>query len=456
MRLSLYLVILVFSLHIDTVRLPAAVSFSLSDSNPNSPSFRRRFMASHGVNEAIEPKLTVKDRPLQKAIIPLIKTDPRRAIQLIEADLKPDSNPAFLNILGNLYYQLNDYQNAERYLQKALGEFPSLRRSWRTLALSYVQRDLMDLAIEPLLKVIKLGGGDAQSYGLLAYSYLNTQKYESALAAYRMARMFDPESFDFRRGQAICLLKTEQLRSAIALFDELIVEKPEEPSFWLAQANAFLTMQQPDKAIANLQMVADSGNSTWESLTMLGDLYLNHNVPKLAMESYSLAFHQHPPRKPSQVVRPLNYLVNRKLYKEAREFYQLIAPKITAELDPESQRRVNIAKARIEMSIGDPEKALNILTHTVEENPLDGATLMLLGDYYRDTGQFEESEYFFERATSVREFAVDAFVALGQLEVDRGNLKAALLPLRKAEELETRPSLQRYVESIERALRLRQ
>ena len=55
----------------------------------------------------------------------------------------------------------------------------------------YIQRTDYQAAIEPFLKVIELGGSDAQSYGLLAYAYLNQEKYESSLSAYRMARMFD-------------------------------------------------------------------------------------------------------------------------------------------------------------------------------------------------------------------------------------------------------------------------
>ena len=431
-----------------------AATFSLSDSDPDSPGFRRRFLASHGVNEAIEPKLTVADRPLQEAIMPWIRTDPRKAIQLIEADLKPDTNPAFLNILGNLYYQISDYPNAERYMRQALEKFPTLRRSWRTLALCLVQREMLDEAIAPLLKVIELGGGDAQSYGLLAYAYLNAEKYESALSAYRMARMYDPDSFDFRRGQAMCLLQTEQLRSAIALFDELIMEKPDESSFWMAQANAFLTVKQSDQAIANLQMLADSGQSTWSSSMMLGDLYLNQDVPNLALDTYLQAFRQHPPEEELLAVRPLTYLVRRKLYPEAQTYYQTVESFVSGRLDSDSQREWNVSLARIEMSIGDAERALEILTKAVEEDPLDGASLILLGEYHLEAKDYQRSEYYFERATSVREVAAEAYIALGRLQVDQGNLSASLPPLRKAKQLQPTSSLQKYIESIERALDL--
>ncbi|MDA7627790.1 tetratricopeptide repeat protein [Verrucomicrobia bacterium] len=446
----LYILALIATLH--SILLASGAAFPLADSDPDSPAFRRRFLASHGVNEAIEPKLTVKDRPLQEAIMPLIRTNPQKAIELIEEELTPDTNPAFLNILGNLYYQTSDYPNTEIYMLRALEKFPSLRRSWRTLALSYVQRGMMDQAIGPLIKVIELGGGDAQSYGLLAYAHLNEAHYESALSAYRMARMFDPNSFDFKRGQAMCLIKTEQLRSAIALFDELIVEKPNESTFWMAQANAFLSSEQTGKAIANLQMLSDAGTSTWESQRMLGDLYLNEDLSKLALDSYALGYRKHPPVATSQAVQPLIYLVGRRCFEEAQTFFQLIQSDIQGKLGLELQRQVNTALARIEMRLGDPEKAYAILTASVEEDPLDGNSLMLLGEYHFETQDYEESEYYFERATALRSFEADAYIFLGRLQVKQGNLKAALIPLREAQKVENTPNLQRYIESIESAL----
>ena len=99
-----YILVLIVTVH--SILLASGASFPLTDSDPDSAAFRRRFLASHGVNEAIEPKLTVKDRPLQEAIMPLIRTNPQKAIELIETELTPDTNPAFLNILGNLYFRL--------------------------------------------------------------------------------------------------------------------------------------------------------------------------------------------------------------------------------------------------------------------------------------------------------------------------------------------------------------
>lgn len=426
--------------------------FALSDSDPDSPEFRRRFLASYGVNEAIEPKLSVEDRPLQEAILPLLRDNPREAIRLIEASLTSETNPAFLSILGNLYYQVDDFAASERYLRQTLEKFPALRRAWRTLALTYVQRDQYAPAIPPLLKVIELGGGDAQSYGLLAYCYLSQEKYESALAAYRMARMFKPDSLDFRRGQATCLLMTEQHRAAIALYDELLLEHPGEAKFWLAQANSFLALEQFDRAIANLEIVTESGQGDWANLSLLGDLYLNQDVPSLALAAYGKAVREHAPAEWRAALRPLKYLLGRRLYEEARDYLALVRQHVAGKPDPIAGREMRVAEARIEIEIGDAEKALPLLRQVIAEDPLDGLSLLLLGEYHQRKENFAEAEYHFERATSVADHKVDAYIALGRLAVARGSLGEALVPLRKAQALRSSPNVQRYIESIERAL----
>lgn len=431
---------------------PAATLFALKDSDPNSPEYRRRFLANHGVNEAIEPKLTQKDRPLQEAILPHLESSPQTAIDLIERAITPEMNPAFFTILGNLYYQVNNFEAAERYLKQSIDKFPTLRRSWRTLALTQVQRSLFRDAIAPLLQVIKLGGGDDQSYGLLAYCYLSTEKYDSALAAYRLARMFKPESLDFRRGQAQCLLQTEQHHAAIALFDELLDQHPSEKDFWLAQANSFLALDRPLEAIANLEIVADSGQADWSSLMLLGDLHLNQNLPQIAFKAYRRAVSDTIPGDWSQLLRPLRHFRDRGMFHEAREYLDLIRERAGGKLDDENTRRLQVGEAHIEMEIGDSEKAYRILKQALAEDPLDGSSLLLVGEYHKRKSEFEQAEFHFERAVSLDSFRVRALIALGRLEVARGRLPAALSPLRRAQQLEPSPNLERYLESIRRAI----
>ena len=124
-----------------------------------------------------------KDQSLYQKVLPLLSSAPRDAIAIVQREVNPNSNAAFDFLVGNLFYQLRDFGQAERAMKEAVRKFPSFRRAYRILALIYVQRDELKRAIEPLLRVIELGGGDGQAYGLLGYAYLVGEKYESGLAA---------------------------------------------------------------------------------------------------------------------------------------------------------------------------------------------------------------------------------------------------------------------------------
>jgi len=428
--------------------------FGLTDSGLDTEEFKRRFLGSYGINEALEPKLTQADRPLYESIAPHLRSNPRQAIQIAEAGLTSDSNPAFHFLLGNLNYQVEDYANCERHLRAAIEKFPSFRRAHRTLALAHIQREQYDKAVAPLLRVIKLGGGDDQSYGLLAYSYLTLEKYESALSAYRMARMFKPDSPDFKRGQAHCLAMTHQHQPAIALFDELIAERPGERDFWLQQANAFLETGQLKKAIANLEIVADAGKADWASLTLLADLHLDQDTHTLAVSRYRSALSAHPPDDAASAVRPLTYLVERDLHFEARDYLKLLREKIGDRIaagSPEA-KAISVAEAQIEMEIGDGAKGLSILESALKTDPLNGQILLLVGEYHLQEEDYEQAELHLNRALSDPDNQVEARVALGRLAVEQRQFSEAIAHLQKAQELRQDSNVERYIAAIKRAL----
>ena len=428
--------------------------FALSDSSLNTDEAKRRFLATHGVNEAIEPKLTQEDRPLYESIAPHLRTAPAEAIRIATAGMTDDSNPAFHFLLGNLHYQVEDYANCEKSLRVAIQKFPSFRRAHRTLALAHIQRNQYAPAVEPLLETIKLGGGDDQSYGLLAYSYLTLEKYESALSAYRMARMFKPDSPDFKRGQAHCLLMTQQHKAAIAMFDELIAESPDEREFWLLQANAYLGIDRKKQAIANLEIIADAAQADFASLTLLADLHLDQDNHVLALKRYRQALSEFPPTDPEPALRPLDYLIQRRLYEDARNYLELLRQKLGDELmkDPRSTRRIATHEAQIELEIGDADKGAAILREALKSVPLDGRSLLLLGEYHLREKEYEKAGLQFDRALSAPETKVEALIAQGRLAVEQGLLSEAIPSLRNAQALRPSPEVERYIAAIRRAL----
>ncbi|MFP4156963.1 MAG: tetratricopeptide repeat protein [Opitutales bacterium] len=435
-----------------TVAAASAQPFELIDSGAAAPDFREQFLASYGVNPAIEPELRQEDRPLFERIEPDLRSNPRDAIRIAAAEIDEETNPAFHFLLGNLYYQTDQLNRSERALKQAVSKFPSFRRAYRTLGLIYIQSERFEEAIGAWLKVITLGGGDAQSYGLLAYAYLTQEKYRSALSAYEKARMFKPESTDFRRGQAQCLLQTGQLKQAAALFDELIAEDPAVTDYWLLQANAYLGLERYGDAMANLEILAGRGQTTRQSDILLGDLYLRDENHQLAVKAYQAALRRHGVAEIAEALRPLDYLVNRGLYDEAEAYLETLRTVLPTELDPDVRARLTVAEAGILLEQGEAAAVVDRLQPLVEAQPLAADALLLLGEAHQRLEAYEEAEFVLQRVRSIPGEKVEGLVALGRLEVQRGDFEAALEHLRAARELApARPGLARYIESVEKA-----
>jgi len=425
-----------------------ASAFPLTDSNPDSPAFRKRFMASYGVNADIEPTLSQKDRPLYESIAPHLENDPRYAIQQVEQQITRDSNAAFDFLLGNLYYSIEDFAAAKRHLQNAVKKFPTFRRAYRTLALIEVQQSRFTASVPLWRKVITLGGGDAQSYGLLAYAYLLEEKYASAATAYDMARMFAPDSHDYKRGKAQCLFMTENYTAAIALFDELISESPDQQDYWMFQANAFIAQERYNQAIANLEIAHELGTPTWESLILLGDLYLSQNTYPLAIAAYQKALNAHPTTPPDKALLPLQSLLKLKHYAEAKAYVQTLDQTLQSELTPEQQIEYSLMQAEIELGLGAAESARVRLTDILNREPLNGHALVLLGNLEKNQGNFAKAELHLERATHLAAVQVQAWESLGQLAIKRRDFKQAIQSFEQAYKLKPSPQLKDYIEKL--------
>lgn len=430
----------------------AAQPFALSDSSPNSAEARERFLASYGVNAAIEPSLTQKDRPLFERIEPFLQNNPRGAIREVEAALNAETSPAFYFLLGNLYYQVGEYGQAEQNLRAAIQRFPSFRRAWRTLGLIAIQRGRYGDSIEPFLNVIKLGGGDAQSYGLLAYSYLSERKFQAALSAYEMARMFEPDSIDFRRGQAQALLAMNRANEAAALFDELLQAFPREETYWLAQANAYLQLERFDEAIANIEVVRSFRPVEPSTLFLLGNLHLQNDNHRLALDAYQAALSSGQAPLLEQALPPLEYLTSRGLLTEAEAYFERLKSRLPEDLTAGQARRIALADAVLQLGRGNIQAAETRLLQITRDDPLNATALLELVRLYTQAADYEKAELYGERALGLPEHKAAALVELARMEVQRRNLDRALEYVRAANEISPSAQHLRYIETLENAL----
>ena len=431
------------------IRLQA---WDLVDTHPDSPEFKQRFLGTYGINSAIEPTLKAQDRPLYASIQPHLESQPELAIELAKKGLTETSSPAFDFLIGSLYYTLQLYPEAREYLLQALKKFPDFRRAHRNLALLYVQDAQYPQAIRHMLRVVELGGGDGMSYSLLGYAYLMQEKYQSALSAYQMARIFLPDSRDVRKGEAECLLATQAYGPAIALFDELLMESPTEQDLWLFQAKVYAAQGQLLDAIANLEIAHTIAEPTARSLSLLGDFYFQHEVLTPALKNYQQAIQRDPLMRPEQALKPLRNLIHRSHYAPAAAYLTSLDTHLKSDLSPHHLRAKDVLQARLFIESEQVDAGLALLESVLKTDPLDGDALLLRARIELDRTDYEAAQFYFERVAFIQKFQVEGLIGLARTAVAQERYQAAIQHLQKSQMLQKRADVARFMQSIERVL----
>ena len=418
------------------------------------PTFQKQFVGTYGISAELEPRVTPEEVALLERIRPLMGTDPSKAGQILEREMKPDSSAMLDFNLGSIYFQQDQTDKALLRYRRAVKKFPSFRRAFRNLGMIYARLAKYDDAIASFTRMIELGGGDAYSYGLLAFAYAAKDDYLAAEAAYRNALLLQPDNTEWRLGLVRCVFKQQKFEDAVSLLDVLIQRHPEKSEFWLLQANAFLGLKQPLKAAVNLECLDRMHKATPDNLVLLGDLYLTEDLADLSAQAYGLALSGEPPLPAARAIRCAQQLAGKGAFAQARFVNARLRAARQDALEPADRAQLAKLDARIAMAQGeDGPDLVRALEETLKLNPLDGDALLLMAQYYTRKTETERAILHYERAAEIPDFEVQARTRHGQLLVSLGRFNDALPLLRRAQEIKPREDIARYIEQVERVAR---
>ncbi|HAV13447.1 MAG TPA: hypothetical protein DCX06_08175 [Opitutae bacterium] len=419
----------------------------------NDPEFVNSFTASYGVLSGYEPEISDPEKEVLRGLLQTIKSNPRAAINALEPQIRPNTSAAFEFILANLYFQQGNLDKAAQYYRNCVRKYPNFRRAHKNLGLVLVQAGKIQEARPAISKALELGDVDGRSYGLLGYSYLTDQLYYPAEVAYRQAILMQPQVRDWKLGLARCLVETQDYQGAIALFDTLIKEAPDNTDFWLLQANAYIGMDDTMAASKNLEVVRRMGAAQVASLTMLGDIYMNNNFPGLALSAYLDALEKSANQNSSALMRAAKLLTQTGNHDEASQLITQMRSQFSSNLSDDADLDLLTLEAKIARSKGDNEKALASLTQIVERDALNGEALIELADYYTSQGDMERAVNRYEQAQLIGKYERQALIAHSQALIRTKEYGEALVLLKRALDLKADKYLSDYVERIERVAR---
>jgi len=459
------------------------------------PAFVEAFLGSYGFNTAVEPKPTLEEGLfLREELQPLLsrtveakkrnedaiektddqfKRDRAEAIELLRKRLKgeiedqpkrrkkdrvPAQASALLNfILGNLYLENDDVTNAIVQYDAAVVKLPTFLRAPKNLGLVLVQQNQFGRAIEHLSKTIQLGGGDSLTYGWLGNCHSMEENYLSAELAYKNALLIEANPDSRKRwklGLVKALIELKNLRQAEALLDELIDVHPEDATLWSLQAGIYLQDDQPLKAALNFEMMRKLGQASVDNLMLLGDIYqLRLESIDLALPVYLEAVEKQPGQNVGRVLKAVDLLIRQGAWKEAVTMFAKIKDVSAAGMNEGERQTFAKLESKVLWNDGEQTKAIAALESLVKADPIDGDVQLLLADYYSKSGQTEKAIYRLELTSRISGFEADAFVKHAQLLVQEQKYTEAVDLLRRAQKLNPREHVQRFLDKVELAAR---
>ncbi len=428
----------------------ASTSLDLWD----DPVFQRRFMGSYGMKSEVEPDVTSVEKEQMEEVMVLMsgEQDMDRARVKLHGLAKPSASAVFDFTLANIYFQQDDYEAATNWFVSAIGKFPSFQRAHKNLGLVYVRMGKHKKAAGPLTKAIEFGANDGLTFGLLGFANLSAGRHTAAEGAYRQAIMLQPETLDWRLGLARTLFRQERHAEAATLCSELIDLHPDRAEYWMLQANAYLGLGKPMKAAENYEYLDLSGNSTSRSLTLLGDIYVNQKLMDLAAHAYIRAMERgNEQADPSGFIRNAEVLVARGAYEEGEEVIKAMTKLRADNLGKEQRIRLLKLQTKLAAARGAAVgEQVELLQSIINLDPLDGDSLIMLGEHYAREGQLEKAIFYFERAEGIDEYNAKASLKHAQALIRAERYRDALPLLKKAQERNPREDVAEYIRQLER------
>ncbi|MBX2852950.1 MAG: tetratricopeptide repeat protein [Phycisphaeraceae bacterium] len=333
------------------------------------------------------------------------------------------------------------------------------RRAWRNLGIVSLRLQDYTGARDAFQQVIMLGGGDPDTYGLLGFCYTTLGDHLPAESAFRMANLLDPDKKDWRMGLIRSFLLQKRYPEAVALSAKMLEDEPTNDRLWLFQANAYIGMEQFDKASENYEILDGLGKSTVQSLSMLANIYTNQGLFDTAVQRYQQAIElASPEQRESMLPRLFNAARVLSSHGEpsrdaTKAMIKTIETKYSGSIKDKDLTALLRLSARIALAEGADDRQAGILEEVVKLDPLDGEALILLGQHYTRLQEWPRAIGYYERAANIEGFEADAKVRHAQALVLSDRAAQALPLLREAQQIKPRESVQQYLEAVERMSR---
>lgn len=459
--------------------------------------FQRDFARSFLSKSEVEPPVDPDDVEELQAIIELILEDDgengkkARALKKLERANGKNPGPQFDFLIGQLHFEAGRqlatgveadeeglveavpanpeaarvaFGDSLAAFDKAIERYPAFLRAWEKKALLHFrlaaeEPEQFAKASGAFREVLRLGQVDENTFGFLGISLMNQELYLKAETAFRSALMLSsPEDeTKWRLGLANALFRQNRYADASALTQTLINADSSNSSYWLLQGNAFLGMNEIQRAAENFRIADQLGGSTFASLNLLADIYANDGLADLAVDVYLKALTKGD-ASPNRGLRGARLLVRSGDLVSVKRLLGGIQGHFGEGLEPERLAELRKLQSQVAVREGDGETEIALLREIIGDDPMDGDAMILLGEALGRPVDGEvavervaEAIQLFETAAAIEEFEAKSKLKHAQLLVRQKDYAGAIPLLKSSLQAEDKEAVRNFLESVEKA-----
>ncbi len=421
----------------------------------SSDEFTERFTASYGVLSEKEPPLNDIEIVMLKKIAPLIRINKTQAQNFLQSMVNSEEkhSASFNYLLGNIYFENNEFLLAETQYKAAIESFPDFQRAWTNLGVLKLKSGDTKSALIAFLKAVELGNSKGGTFGMLGYCHFAEGNYISAEVAYNRAVLAEPNNLDWLEGKAQTYLKSERYVEAIRMQDELISRRPRHADYWLAQTNAYLGQKDYEKAARNLEIIRSLGNIDFQSLYLLGGLYSKLEMWAPARDAYLQAATYARPSDTNFLIQATKLLVHHKEMESASELYSMIDLNVDG-IDSKTLSDFKVVGSDLAEHAGETSLAIALLEEAESLDPTNGNTLIRLARLHAKTDNLAKAYLLLDRAEEDPESEYKALLTRIKLLVGEERFSESQVFVGRALKLDSSETIQSLYTQIEQAAKI--
>ena len=197
-------------------------------------------------------------------------------------------------LAGTAQYDSSEWAKAAHWLRKALENDPQMLDAWYNLALTYYQMGDFLETERHLEKIFSIDPFYKHAHGLLGMALYQRGEYPRAIKAFNYAIEKDGTAKELKLSRAICFIANKEPKFALPDLDEILYLDPGHPRACLAKSAALIDLGQPEYAIRFLNRILDSDPTNVHALTNRAICQFQIGLHEKANSDFALAIAIHP------------------------------------------------------------------------------------------------------------------------------------------------------------------